>query len=257
MASKIQVPAIGGLRKVVKIPTTTAGTTIAEYGSGTITLAQLKAALGVTTTSSAGGNVGAPGSGNTGATSSGSNAPIPVFLFSDDGEGDGGGSTVPGPPGAAGPSGAGGPAGPAVYLEAEPGEDGIWAIPGPQGPAGVRTVNKGATWVSSTAIVAGSAPLVFVSCPVAGTITKVKVVTAGGTGSCVIDIWKAPFASFPPVVGNSITASAKPTISSGVTYSDSTLTGWTTAVNAGDVLAFSLTSSSTFTEITIVLEVQQ
>ena len=247
MASKIQVPAIGGLRKVIKLPATTVGTTIAEYGSGTITLAQLKAALGVPTGTIAGGNIGSTGGG---AAASGPAQPIPVFLFGSD-DGDGGGPVIPGP---AGPAGAQGAMGPAIYLTAQDGDDGM---PGWPAPPPVRRVAKSATWVSSAAIVAGSMPLVFVDCPAAGTIVGVKVVTTGGSGSCVVDIWKAPFASFPPVVGNSITASAKPTIAAGITYSDTTLTGWTTTINAGDILAFSLTSSSTFTGITIALEVQE
>jgi len=52
---------------------------------------------------------------------------------------------------------------------------------------------------------------------------------------------------------NTITASAKPTISSAVKTKDTTLTGWTTTVNAGDILAFNVDSVSTVQRLTIAL----
>jgi hypothetical protein len=307
--AKTQIPVVGGIRKVVKTPEAiTPGTTIAEYGSGTITLAQLRQALGVIVTKpntqgGGGGGAGAtivPGPGLSGGGPVLGNvpinltAPIPVFIFEEGGGGDSDAAPIPGQtgPAGAGTTGAAGPMGPAIFLLADDPDEALNAIPGsvgpqganstvpgPAGPAGqtvafipddfdielpfvppsiqLRTVNKGANWVSSVAIVAGSANKVYVSCPVAGTINRVKVVTSGGSGSCVIDVWKAPFASFPPLVANSIVAAAPPTISGGTTYTESTLAGWTRAINAGDVLAFSLTSSSTFTQIEIVLEIQQ
>lgn len=46
---KVQVPVLGGLRKVIQVPTSqNVGTTIQEFGSQIVSLAQLKAALGVT-----------------------------------------------------------------------------------------------------------------------------------------------------------------------------------------------------------------
>jgi hypothetical protein len=125
----------------------------------------------------------------------------------------------------------------------------------PFGGGGGGSGVKGATWVSGATLVASSLNTVYFDCPSASTITTVKILTAGGPGSCVLDVWKAPFASFPPLVANSITASDKPTISSGITYQDTVLTGWTTSISAGDVLAFVVNSTSTFTYISIFLEV--
>jgi hypothetical protein len=92
--------------------------------------------------------------------------------------------------------------------------------------------------------------------PYACTIRKVTVLTRGGTGSCVLNIWKDSYANYPPVVGDSICAAAKPTISSGIKYEDATLTGWTTALAAGDTLAFSVESTTVFTFIAIQLDLE-
>lgn len=122
--------------------------------------------------------------------------------------------------------------------------------------SGGAPYTRGASWSGAGAAITTSTDTVFVECPVAGTITQVTVLTAGGPGSCVIDIWKDSYSLFPPTVADTITASAKPTISSAVKYQDTTLTGWTTAVAAGDVLAFHIDSVSTFTYITISVVIQ-
>jgi hypothetical protein len=85
------------------------------------------------------------------------------------------------------------------------------------------------------------------------TIRQVVVLTMGGTGSCVVDIWKEEYADYPATSADSITAAAKPTISSGIKYSDSTLTGWSTALSAGDTLIFNLESCATFTAVFVFL----
>lgn len=83
-------------------------------------------------------------------------------------------------------------------------------------------------------------------------IKEVTVLTEGGTGSCVIGVWKANMAShFPPTAADDITGGHNVTISSGTTLQDSTLTGWNTNLYLNDVLKFHLASSSTFTFIVI------
>jgi hypothetical protein len=94
----------------------------------------------------------------------------------------------------------------------------------------------------------------FRSFPIAGTITKVRLF-ADQSGSIVIDIWKDTYANFPPTVADTITASAKPTLSSAQKYEDSTLTGWTTSVSAGDVFGFNIDSITTITRITLELTI--
>lgn len=80
---------------------------------------------------------------------------------------------------------------------------------------------------------------------------------ADRVGSTVIDIWKAPYETYPPLAANSICASAKPTITSAIKSTNDTLTGWTTAVTAGDVLAFNVDSVTTITRVTITLDVDR
>jgi hypothetical protein len=76
---------------------------------------------------------------------------------------------------------------------------------------------------------------------------------ANQTGSIVVDIWRDTYANFPPDVADSITASAKPTISAATKGQSSTLTGWTTALTAGDILRLNVDSASTIQRFTIFL----
>lgn len=90
--------------------------------------------------------------------------------------------------------------------------------------------------------------------PFACTIQKWTLL-ADQSGSIVVDIWKDTFANYPPVVGDSITAAAKPTISAANKAQSSTLTGWTTNIAAGDTLRFNIDSVATVTRVALSLEV--
>lgn len=92
----------------------------------------------------------------------------------------------------------------------------------------------------------------YLQCPVSGTITS-NTVLADQSGSIVIDVWKDTYANYPPTDADSITASAPPTISSAVKSTDSTLTGWTTSVTAGDCFGFNVDSATTVTRVTLEL----
>ncbi len=92
----------------------------------------------------------------------------------------------------------------------------------------------------------------FLYVPYACTINSVTLL-ADASGSIVIDIKKAAYASFPP--SSSIVASAPPTLSGAQSSQDVTLTGWTVAVAAGDVLAFSVTSATTVQQVSLALKV--
>lgn len=80
---------------------------------------------------------------------------------------------------------------------------------------------------------------------------------ADQSGSVVVDVWKDAYANFPPVVGDSITASAKPTISGAAKAQSSTLTGWSTSVSAGDILRFNVDSVATCQRVTLSLKVKK
>ena len=80
---------------------------------------------------------------------------------------------------------------------------------------------------------------------------------ADQTGSVVVDIWKDTYANYPPTVADTITGSAKPTISAGVKGQSSTLTGWTTTITAGDTLRFNVDSAATLTRVTLSLKVKR
>ena len=100
----------------------------------------------------------------------------------------------------------------------------------------------------------------FVSVPATGTITKVRLLSSDPSvtsGSIVIDIWKDTYSNYAPTVADTITASAKPTISSAIKSEDSTLTGWTTSVTAGDVLAFKVDSVTSLKRVTIEITVDE
>lgn len=97
-----------------------------------------------------------------------------------------------------------------------------------------------------------------VQADIAGSIVAATVLAADNlTGSIVIDLWKDSYANHPPTVADTITAAAKPTISADVKATDSTLTGWTTAIAAGDVLGFNVDSVSTFTRVLMSLKVKK
>lgn len=90
----------------------------------------------------------------------------------------------------------------------------------------------------------------------AATITAATLL-ADQSGSIVIDLWKDSYANFPPTVADSITASAKPTLSSAQTSHDTTLTGWTTAISAGDILRVNVDSASTVQRVVLALTLER
>ena len=98
----------------------------------------------------------------------------------------------------------------------------------------------------------------FLNVPFACTITGWTLLStdaAATAGSIVIDVWKDTYANYPPTVADTITASAKPTLSAANKNTSTTLTGWTTAIAAGDVLGFNVDSAATVVKVTLSLTV--
>lgn len=75
------------------------------------------------------------------------------------------------------------------------------------------------------------------------------------TGSIVFDIWKNN--STIPTITDTITASAKPTLSSQQFLSSTTLTGWTTSGLANDKIIISVNSVSTLTKVTLTINLNK
>jgi len=121
----------------------------------------------------------------------------------------------------------------------------IWAQPG-----NVQFVIGGGAGAITTGIKGD------IELPFAGVITAVRLL-ADQTGSLVVDIWKQTYASYPATVTQTITASAKPTLSSALKSQDTTLTGWTTAFAAGDILRINVDSAATVTRVTLALRVRR
>lgn len=116
----------------------------------------------------------------------------------------------------------------------------------------VRTLNlvingNGATITTG---VAGDVELDF-----AATILRWTLL-ADRSGSIVVNVWKTAYAGFPPTVANKITASAPPTITTAQNAQSSTLTGWTTAISAGDTLRFNVDSVTSIQRVTLALDLQ-
>jgi len=98
----------------------------------------------------------------------------------------------------------------------------------------------------------------YVEVPFVGVLSQVDMV-ADRSGSIVLELWKCTYAQFDaggthPVAADKISASTPPTISSGTKSTDSTLSGWTTALTAGDVIAFNVTSAATIQRLTVTLK---
>jgi hypothetical protein len=125
--------------------------------------------------------------------------------------------------------------------------------PGLRVTAAVRTMQVGIT-IDGGGSVPSTGVKGYKTVPVTGTITGVRML-ADQAGSAVIDIWKDTYANYPPTNADSITAAATPTISAADKSEDTTLTGWTTAVTAGDVLGFNLDSITTITRVTLELTI--
>jgi hypothetical protein len=71
------------------------------------------------------------------------------------------------------------------------------------------------------------------------------------SGSAQITLKKSTYAGFPTTA--SIVAAAPPVLSSAQKNTNSTLTGWTTAVTAGDILEFNLDSVTTCTRLNLIV----
>ncbi len=196
---------------------------------------------GATGSQGATGVTGATGTGATGTT--GATGPQGFT-------GPGGGAT--GPQGATGVTGATGSVGATGATGS-----GATGTTGATGPAGAT----GPVKASIEFLVDGGGGVLtngvkgYLEVPFNCTITACTLL-ADVAGAIVMDIWKDVYTNYPPDVTDSITASAKPTIAAtNIKSQDTTLTGWTTTITAGDCLAFKIDSVTTIKQITLSLAI--
>lgn len=83
---------------------------------------------------------------------------------------------------------------------------------------------------------------------------KSVTLLADQSGSIVLDFWSAPYSAYPPTVANSIVGAAPPTISAAVKSQDTTLTGWTTLVPAGNTIRVNVNSATSITRLNVALK---
>lgn len=123
--------------------------------------------------------------------------------------------------------------------------------------AGISAANLRISTLGITIDGAGSAITTgtkgYIVVPFACTIQSWSVV-ADQSGSIVLDVWKN---TTTPTNANTITASAKPTLSTAQLAVAQAATGWTTSVAANDVLGFEVESASTVTQATLTIACQR
>jgi hypothetical protein len=89
--------------------------------------------------------------------------------------------------------------------------------------------------------------------PYAATLREVYILTQGGGGSCTVTLTKCAIGSFPGGLTD-ITGGVSPAIAaSSSPYTNTSLSGWTTAFSQNDIVRATLTANSTFTSVKIIL----
>lgn len=123
---------------------------------------------------------------------------------------------------------------------------------GPPGPGGtgfgtleIVLDNDGAALVAG---VTGTLDI-FQNCTITGI-----VLTADQTGSVILDLKRTTYSAYPSGLV-SICGSTPPSLSSAQKALDVSLTGWTTGLNAGDVIQVSVASAATITQLTLAIHV--
>lgn len=103
-----------------------------------------------------------------------------------------------------------------------------------------------------TPITTGGKISTKIQSPYTGTIIGWSINSDVST-TAIVDIWKD---TTNPTNVNSITASAKPTLTAQTKNDSTTLTGWTTSIAAGDLLQIEIESNNNATDIKLILRIQ-
>lgn len=118
------------------------------------------------------------------------------------------------------------------------------------GYAGYQTINMIVGDTGSVSTGAKSSTRVIV--PFSGTIISWKIIV-DTSATLTLDIWKS---NTIPTNADSITGSAKPSLTSQQFATSSTLTGWTTAVSINDIFVLEVESNNNATYINLSLVVK-
>lgn len=93
----------------------------------------------------------------------------------------------------------------------------------------------------------------YIRAPYDATITGYTILT-DTSATVTLDVWKIASGTALPTNSNSITASAKPTLTADDVIHSTTLTGWTTSVTAGDLIAWEVEANNNAHMIVFLLE---
>jgi len=128
--------------------------------------------------------------------------------------------------------------------------DGFWVEISNLNPSSVTGIESGAGFDGMGSVVTVNS-ICYLRVKANFTITAWSIIAEGTSPTCTIDILKIASGTTLPTA--SICASALPALSTGNAIKSSLMTGWTTSLNADDLLAFKVTACSNATKIIIQL----
>lgn len=105
-------------------------------------------------------------------------------------------------------------------------------------------------------ITVGLKPTAVIVTPRAGIITGWTILSADSVptpGSIVIDLYKDTYANYPPTAIDTITGSAKPTISGDIKATSTILTGWITSFAKNDILIPNVDSITSLKAVKVLI----
>jgi hypothetical protein len=92
--------------------------------------------------------------------------------------------------------------------------------------------------------------------PFSAVITEAMILADRAT-DCTFDLWKSDFGGYPPDASDSICGGTPPTLTGSIKNVDGTLTGWDTALAAGDLLVFWVEGVDNARRVTLILQLEK